>query len=321
MNDAQCVSFPNRRGLVLHGMLHAPPAAVARGCCVLLLSPGIKGRIGPHRLYLKLAERLVPMGFHVLRFDFHGLGDSEGDADQSVLAELYHAIQVGRYVDDTLDAMDWMESTHRIGRFIGSGLCGGSITALLAASRDARIRALLGIGLPVILDGGELTRGRFLTTQQTREARGQLFSRLLRPWTWAKFFTGRSNYRVIWRVTRQVFGAKDTGSAGPAAAQAPVDDTNPLAAPAFLDLLRSGRPALLAFSEADRLLGQFREKLESRHRAELEAYSARYRVHVVAQANHILSDPSWMAELLEVSQRWLDEVWPAERGAKPSAMG
>jgi pimeloyl-ACP methyl ester carboxylesterase len=300
-------------------MLHAPPAGAARGCCVLLLSPGIKGRIGPHRLYLKLAERFVSMGFHVLLFDFHGLGDSEGDAEESVLADLYHSIQVGRYVDDTLDAMDWMESTHRIDRFIGSGLCGGSITALLAASRDDRISALLGIGLPVILDGGELTRGRFLTSQQTREARGQLLSRLVRPWTWVKFFTGRSNYRVIWRVTRQVFGAKDSGGAAPTAAQAPADDTNPLAAPAFLDLLRSGRPALLAFSEADRLLGQFREKLESRHRAELEAYAERYRVHVVADANHILSDPSWMADLLEVSQRWLDEVWPVTPRGKQHA--
>jgi hypothetical protein len=134
-----------------------------------------------------------------------------------------------------------------------------------------------------------------------------------------KFFTGRSNYRVIWRVTRQVFGAKDSGGAAPTAAQAPADDTNPLAAPAFLDLLRSGRPALLAFSEADRLLGQFREKLESRHRAELEAYAERYRVHVVADANHILSDPSWMADLLEVSQRWLDEVWPVTPQGKQHA--
>jgi pimeloyl-ACP methyl ester carboxylesterase len=320
VNDAQCVSFPNRRGFVLHGMLHSPPAGIARGCCVLLLSPGIKGRIGPHRLYLKLAERLVPMGFHVLRFDFHGLGDSEGDAEETVLADLYHAIQVGRYVDDTLDAMDWMASTHRIDRFIGSGLCGGSITALLAASRDARIRALLGIGLPVILDGGERTRGRFLTSQQTREARGQLFSRILRPWTWAKFFTGRSNYRVIWRVTRQVFGGKDKGHAVSSEAPAAADDTNPLAAPAFLDLLRSGRPALLTFSEADRLLGQFHEKLESRHRAQLEPYSALYRVHVVAQANHILSDPAWMADLLDVTQRWLDDVWPAKRDAKTAGM-
>ena len=310
MNAAESVSFTNRRGLRLHGMLHSPPAGGARNCCVLLLSPGIKGRIGPHRLYLKLAERLAPMGFHVLRFDFHGLGDSEGDAEEDVLADLYNAIQGGRYVEDTQDAMDWMQSNHHTERFVGSGLCGGSITALLAAAKDPRICALLGIGLPVTLDGGEATRGRFLTKHQTQQARGQLLHRLVRPWTWSKFLTGRSNYRVIGRVLRQVLGLKDTGHVVEAAAPPVADNTNPLAAPAFLGLLRSGRPALLAYSGADRLLSQFRERLEMRHRQELAQFAALYRVHVIEQANHILSDPAWVAELQDVAQRWLDEVCP-----------
>ena len=80
MNAFEPVSFRNARGETLHGMLHAPAAEVRRGVCILLLSPGIKGRVGPHRLYLKLAGPFVAAGFHVLRFDYYGLGDSEGDA-------------------------------------------------------------------------------------------------------------------------------------------------------------------------------------------------------------------------------------------------
>ncbi len=38
----------------------------------------------------------------MLRFDFFGLGDSEGDLDETVLADVYNNIEVGRYVDDTL---------------------------------------------------------------------------------------------------------------------------------------------------------------------------------------------------------------------------
>ena len=72
MNNARCVSFRNTEGAKLHGMLHEPDPRIARGVCLLLLSPGIKGRVGPHRLYLKMADRLVGMGFHVLRFDFRG---------------------------------------------------------------------------------------------------------------------------------------------------------------------------------------------------------------------------------------------------------
>ncbi|MGH8249896.1 MAG: hypothetical protein ACREVI_04240 [Steroidobacteraceae bacterium] len=313
MSTASCVSFANRHGHMLHGVLHAPAADVARGVCILMLSPGIKGRIGPHRLYLKLAERFVPMGFHLLRFDFHGLGDSEGDLDEDVLADVYNSIQGGRYVHDTIDAMDWLHARHGIGRFVGSGLCGGSITALLAAVKDTRINALLGIGLPVVLDGGEENWGRFLTAHQAREARVGFFQRLVRPRSWFKFLSGRSNYRVIWRVICEAFGftkalrnvTDRTGS------RSPVDDTNPLFAPAFIGLLKSQRPVLLVYSGADRLQDQFEEKFAARFQDQLGSTRTGYRIHTIAHANHIMSDPAWVEELGTVAAAWLDEIQPA----------
>jgi uncharacterized protein len=311
--SSSCVSFRNRAGLELHGILHVPPPGTARGVCILLLSPGIKGRIGPHRLYVKLAERLVPMGFHVLRFDFHGLGDSEGEVREDILADMYNTIQAGRYVDDTLDAMDWMQARHGIGRFVGSGLCGGAITALFAAARDDRIESLLGIGLPVVLDGGEANWGRFLTTHQVKDARRQLLERLVRPWTWGKFLSGRSNYRVIGRVFLQLFGGGSRASAPEAAAPAEnrvVDDTNPLFAPAFLSFLRTGRQALLVYSGGDRLFGQFEEKFRARHANEIGALGRPWRMHTIAEANHIMSDAPWTEELRDVAAAWLDEVHP-----------
>ena len=97
--------------MLLRGILHEPDASVALGVCVLLLSPGIKGRVGPHRLYLKIAARLAPLGFHVLRFDYHGLGDSEGEISELVLVDMYNTIHGGRYTGDTVAAMDWMQET------------------------------------------------------------------------------------------------------------------------------------------------------------------------------------------------------------------
>jgi len=298
---------------MLHGMLHRPSPEFARNVCVLLLSPGIKGRIGPHRLYLKLAERFASKGFHVLRFDFHGLGDSAGKVEHEVLADLYNSIQGGRYVHDTIDAMDWMQERNGVDRFVGSGLCGGSITALLAGAGDRRMIALLGIGLPVVLDGGEAHWGRFLTAHQKHLARQQLIQRLARPWTWAKFLSGRSNYTVIWRVIRQLLGLRDAQISAAASSKRAIDDTNPLVAPAFLTLLRSGRHALLAYSGADRLLSQFQEKLEGRHRAQLDTLASMYHVHVIDGANHILSDPNAVTDLQKGAESWLDEILPPTR--------
>ncbi len=312
MTGHRCVSFPNHQGHLLYGMLHEPPAPVARGVCVLLLSPGIKGRVAPHRLHLKIAERLAPLGFHVLRFDFYGLGDSQGELAEGLLADMYNTVQGGRYVGDAVAAMDWMRDHCGTKRFVGSGLCGGSITALLAAQQDPRIVSLLGIGLPVTLDGGEANWGRFLTQQQIGQARQGFFERLVRPSSWIKFLTGRSNYRVIWRVLGQVFRPKRGNVADHPQGDGPavLDDTNPLFAPAFLTLLQDRRPVLLVYSGGDRLQVQFEEKFEARNRSRIDATSPGYRVHTIPRANHIMSDPAWTAELLDVAAKWLDETHP-----------
>ncbi len=203
VSGSRIVSFPNRAGLLLRGILHEPDPSVARGVCVLLLSPGIKGRVGPHRLYLKIAARLVPLGFHVLRFDYYGLGDSEGEISERALADMYVTIQGGRYVDDTIAAMDWAQQSLRISRFVGSGLCGGSLSALLTAERDSRIECLLGIGIPAILDGGPANWERFLTKGQLANLRSSYLRKLLDPHSWQRLLSGKTNYSMLWRSLKK----------------------------------------------------------------------------------------------------------------------
>src|SRR5438045_1954876 len=43
---------------------------------VILLNPGIVHRVGPGRIYVKIARALAKMGFVILRFDLSGIGDS-----------------------------------------------------------------------------------------------------------------------------------------------------------------------------------------------------------------------------------------------------
>jgi pimeloyl-ACP methyl ester carboxylesterase len=317
MSNARCVSFRNAEGAKLHGMLHEPDPRIARGVCLLLLSPGIKGRVGPHRLYLKMADRLVGMGFHVLRFDFAGLGDSEGAIDESVLAHVYNSIQSGRYVGDTIAAMDWMMHECGVDRFVGSGLCGGSITALLAGAGDQRVRSMLALSIPTVLDGGEANWGRFATDRQLVDVRRGYLMRLVKPDAWRRLLTGKTNYRTLWRSLRSAL-PRTVGNSPAAAAPVksvapPPDDTNPKFAPAFLRFLRSKRPMLLVFSGGDRLQWDFEEKFVARNRSHLESLASCYEVRTIANANHILSDPAWVRELLDLAAGWLDRVHPAPR--------
>ena len=320
MSAAGIVRFANRQGVVLSGLLHAPEAASARGVCVLLLSPGIKGCVGPHRLYRKIAARLVPRGFHVLRFDYHGLGDSTGVLDEKELLRVYNAIQGGRYIDDTRAAIDWMAETHGVTTFVGSGLCGGAISALLTAEVDPRIGSLLGLGMPTALEGSEEQWGRYLTRGQLDQLRVGYLQRLLEPWAWVRFLSGKSSYRVLWKSFRRLVdgdaqpkAASATSGKAVAAASPPRDNANPKFAPAFLSVLDSGRPALLVFSGADRHGAEFQEKFVERHQKELARLGDRYQVHTIEGANHVLSEAAWVDEFLDVSCRWLDVHHPVRR--------
>jgi len=310
MTSFRLVSFPNRQGLMLHGMLHEPESSRARGVCVLLLSPGIKGRVGPHGLYLKLAGPLVAAGFHVLRFDYYGLGDSAGELSDKVMADMYNSIQGGRYVDDTIAAMDWISANCGVSRFVGSGLCGGSISALLTAKRDARIHSLLGIGLPSTLEGGAENFDRFMSRGQLEQEGRSYLRKLLRPQAWRRFLSGQSGYKLILRAVRQVLlPAQPT--VNPAPVDAVRDNANPLFAPAFLAMLETKRPILLVFSSGDRHRFNFGEKFEERFAPAIQRTGHKYQLHQIEGANHVLSDRRWMDEMLQVTTRWLDQHYPA----------
>ncbi len=306
------VSFQNRQGLVLHGMLHEPDAPLARAVCILLLSPGIKGRVGPHRLYLKLAEPLVAAGFHVLRFDYYGLGDSVGELSERVMADMYNSIQGGRYVDDTIAAMDWMSARHGITRFVGSGLCGGSISALLTAERDRRIDSLLGIGLPSTLEGGAQNFDRFMTRGQLKQEGRSYLRKILQPQSWLRFLSGKSGYRLIGRALREVFVPPKPQ---PVAVEpdAAADNANPLFAPAFLAILKAQRPILLTFSSGDRHRFNFGEKFEERFANAIAGIGHPYQVLLIDGANHVLSEQRWINELLQTALPWLERHYPARQ--------
>lgn len=116
----------------LVGILTDPPTPERGGrLAVLLLNAGELHRIGPHRINVKLARRLVATGHVAFRFDFSGLGDSGPRRDGLPYPE--SAIQEAR------DAMDHLSSTHGIERFVFVGFCGGADNAFRIACADSRV--------------------------------------------------------------------------------------------------------------------------------------------------------------------------------------
>ena len=192
MGEPTAISFRNADGLRLFGTLHAPAQARTDAPAVVLYSPGVKMRVGPGRLYVPLTELLNARGHTVLRFDFYGLGDSEGDLTETQLADVYNYIEIGRFTADALHALEWMRREHGHRRFIVGGLCGGAITALYAAQQDASVEALLSIGMTVTLASDAARPAEQMSSAELAARRRGYLRRMLDPKSWWRLITLQS---------------------------------------------------------------------------------------------------------------------------------
>lgn len=314
MEQQTPIVFQNRNGHRLFGILHEPENRPDNGMGVLLLSPGVKMRAGPQCLYRRMTDMFVGLGYPVLRFDFHGLGDAEGELQETLLADVYNHIEVGRYVDDTIDAVDWMQTRCGVSRVIVSGLCGGAITGLLAGNRDNRIAGLIGLGITPVLASRAADPSAYMTIGQLTELRRGYLRKLLDPKSWLRVLTFRSDFRLIWRsLVKPMMRRSAAAPVQQADASASIspDNANPLFPPAFFNMTASGRPLLLVFSGADRLYWEFEEKFLARYGDRLKEAQSSYDVHVVPNANHVLSFREWQDEMLDVSSCWLQKRFGA----------
>lgn len=128
----------------LFGMMQPGADTGGHRSAVLLCSPFGLEAIRAHRTYRVLSERLARAGHWVLRFDYYGSGDSDGEDRDVSLAGM---------CDDIETASRTLQSAAPAGlplTWIGLGL--GATAAWLAASRAARPPSQLLLWEP-ILDG------------------------------------------------------------------------------------------------------------------------------------------------------------------------
>ncbi|MDD4517420.1 MAG: alpha/beta fold hydrolase [Limnochordia bacterium] len=122
------VQFANE-GQTIFGILHYPEDTTGPVPGVLILHGFTGTKVEPHRVFVKMAERLVSLGIAALRFDFRGSGDSEGDfADMTLTEEISDAVVAVDYLAD----YPGIDST-KMG-LIGLSL-GGAVSACTAKLR------------------------------------------------------------------------------------------------------------------------------------------------------------------------------------------
>jgi len=104
---------------------------------IILLNAGLMHRIGPNRIYVKIARRLAASGFLALRFDLAGIGDSGNRTDNLSLRE--------GVLSDAKEAMDFLAINEGIQQFILVGICSGANNSLQVAQNDGRVIGIVPI--------------------------------------------------------------------------------------------------------------------------------------------------------------------------------
>lgn len=296
------ISFQKKNKKKLFGVLHTPANSKNR-TAIILLSPGIKNRVAPHRLYVKMARKFCDLGFPVFRFDPEGLGDSEGTIEEKYMTNLYSSIETGRFVEDTITAMDWMSENNIASKFVLGGLCGGAITGLLAAAIDKRVDGVLSLGMTVTIQNPDGNRSRFMTEGELVRLKKGYFSKFTSPLAWLRLLTFKSDYKIILRSL--IAGRKKPKeSINQLQPGDETDNFNPLFLTSWKQLVSTDRKILMIYSEMDRHHWDFKEKFQDRYRTDLEKYSSMCSIHVIKNANHILSFPEWQEEMMNVCIEW-----------------
>jgi pimeloyl-ACP methyl ester carboxylesterase len=249
----------------------------------VFLNAGVIHRVGPSRLYVRLARTFAQLGWMAVRFDHSGIGDSPVRPDGRSFEE--SATFEARAV------MDALENAYGFRQFALVGLCSGAVTAFETARIDARVVGVVMINPQGFAD----TAGWNEFVQNRGYARKYWAQSVFSPASWWKALTGRADYRRLARVLwRQATAAASAEKTAPVAVRVAAD---------LHELLRRRVRTLLVCSEGDDgieymnvILGQDVRRMPS-----LPGLT----VEILAGADHSFTIRQSQLRIVDVIRRWV----------------
>jgi exosortase A-associated hydrolase 1 len=279
-------------GANLAGILHLPEQPASRGVIVVVGGP--QYRVGSHRQFVLLARDLAAAGVAVLRFDYRGMGDSDGEPRgfEQIDADIRAA------VDDLHDAVPGLRAVTIW------GLCDGAAAGLLYAGQDPRITGLILLN-PWVRTDETLARS-YVSEYYAR--------RLLDPAFWRKLFSGKvrvgESLASFASTLRQALGHKAAGAQVGGESPGATGPASAAVEPGSLpERLRSALTAfqgrtLIILSGRDLTAGEFRDVARTPGWQQLLARPA-VTQFTLEPADHTFSRRPWRDEVARRCVDWL----------------
>lgn len=277
----------------LVGVLHLPAAEVPETAVVIVVG-GPQYRAGSHRQFVLLARVLAEAGFATLRFDYRGMGDSEGPllGFENLEADVGSAI-------DALQA-----AAPSVKRVVLWGLCDAATASVCYAPADQRVQGLVLANPWVYSEQGAAKaylKHYYLQRLLSRSFWSKVWTGGFRPGqslaSMARFFKSAAGKSTAKKGTAKKSAATvTTTNDKPAAVRATPIPGN-LVESVANSLTRFDAPILLLISGKDLTAAEFMDA--GRSHAGLRKALESPRVHRVdlPGVDHTFSRPEWRAEV------------------------
>lgn len=300
----------------LCGILHLP-----EGSCssrpelgIIFVHAGSRGRLGNTFQYTYYARTFAAMGYPSFRFDPTGIGDSPGDIETCRVDDFYGSIQVGRYVPDTISAINCFYTHVNPKRLILFGLCGGAITALLTAPRSTRVDGLVLLSIPVLLDSSQQSE---LARIPRNYARTQLislyFRKLFSLTAWKRLLTMQSEMDTIWTLLKAAVkghGSKASTNSGESNSQ---QDSaarfNALFLEALDAMVQRKSQLLFLFGDDDTFRWEFEREFHNVYWKQKPTYARHCEIHYIPGCNHMFTLQEWQNQALDFTKAWFQKLF------------
>ena len=271
----------------LLGILHVPTSVPKRGLVIVVGGP--QYRVGSHRQFLLLARSLAASGVPVLRFDFRGAGDSDGEFPgfERVEADLNAAIGA------------FTEALPEIETVALWGLCDGASAVSIYAHKNPMVTGL------VLLNPWTRTDSSLARTY----LRHYYVKRFFEPAFWRKLASGKLNpARSLASLTENLrTAAASRGEQRHAKARkaAGVPSNLPLPERMRLGLEGFAGRMLLILSGNDLTAREFEDTVAASDDWQRLLSDSRVQRFDVEEADHTFSRREWRDAVADRTRDWL----------------
>ncbi len=281
----------SERALILHygqeqlvSILHQPKQAGKQA--VLIIVGGPQYRAGGHRYFVTLARTLAENGYPVMRFDYRGMGDSDG-----------HYPGFENLTGDIKTAIDALfESCPTIEAVALWGLCNAASASAFYGHQDPRVSHIIMLN-PWAHD--ENAYDKVLL-------RHYYVRRLFDKGFWKNLTRGRVRLldfpKLVWKIAsrklQNIFSRQPTDTAS--------EQTSSLARHIVSSMKKFNGPIQLVLSGNDLTAKEFEQEVKPLKMWDEITARPHFSCLRIDDADHTFSDPRWSGVVTRNTLEWLN---------------